>query len=115
MDIIKKVKGNITKYKNIANNKNNNIIGKVSNSSNSELKKTKILIKINDISLSFDPEEISEGKMFKAHTDNEMSIQNIQISLFAYFKVFEKRFVDYFNLNILNYLVYYFSQNWFYL
>jgi len=67
------------------------------------------LVNINDISIQ--SKYLCSGKISKAHSDSEMAIQNIQISLFAYFKVFEKRFADYFYLNILKHLVYYFSKD----
>ena len=63
---------------------------------------------INDI--SFTNNYLNSGNIYKAHFDNEMGVQNFQISLFAYFKVFEKRFVDYFCLSIFEHFIYYFDD-----
>jgi len=50
------------------------------------------------------------NQFIKAHYDKEMSVINVQISCFAYWKVVEKRFVDYFHLTILSKLLIYFKD-----
>ena len=45
----------------------------------------------------------------KAHYDKDMSVVNVQISCFAYWKVVEKRFVDYFHMIIVSKLLLYFK------
>ena len=45
-------------------------------------------------------------KFVRSHYDKEMSVINIQISCFSYWKVFEKRFVDYFHMTVISKLLY---------
>jgi GTP-binding protein EngB required for normal cell division len=66
-------------------------------------------IEINDI-------KIKECHLFtpnvlKAHANEDMNNLNIQISCFAYWKVFEKRFVDYCELILLKKLVFYYVKD----
>jgi GTPase SAR1 family protein len=49
-------------------------------------------------------------KFLKAHYNHDMAVVNVQISCFAYWKVVEKRFVDYFHMIILNKLLYKFRE-----
>jgi hypothetical protein len=46
----------------------------------------------------------------KAHYNDDMAVVNVQISCFAYWKVVEKRFVDYFHVIILSKLVFKFRE-----
>ena len=50
------------------------------------------------------------SKLTRANTDYDMAVSNIKISIFAYFKVFEKRFAEYYFIAIIHKLVYYFRD-----
>jgi GTPase SAR1 family protein len=66
-------------------------------------------IEINDIKII--DSHIFTQNVLKAHSNEDMNNLNIQISCFAYWKVFEKRFVDYCELILLKKLVFYFEKN----
>ena len=86
---------------------------------NNEIKKKKELsstgkivaaigVEINDIKLK--DEEFYTTCMMSSHSNDDINVLNVQISSFAYWKVFEKRFVDYTQKVILNKLVYYYTR-----
>ncbi len=66
-------------------------------------------IEVNDITIK--ENQIFTDNILKAHSNDQMNILNIQTSCFAYWKVFEKRFVDYCELVILRKLVYYYQKD----
>ena len=52
-----------------------------------------------------DANDVELEKFMRAHYDNEMSTITMQISCFSYWKVFEKRLVDYLNMTIISKLL----------
>ena len=55
--------------------------------------------------LSLDAIEVEIEKFVRAHYDSDMSTMTMQISCFSYWKVFEKRFVDYLHMTIISKLL----------
>ena len=64
------------------------------------------IVNINDIKIK--EEELFTNSII--NSKNNPEIFNIQISCFAYWKVFEKRFADYCEMIILNKLVYFYQR-----
>jgi hypothetical protein len=106
MDIIFKITSKIKEKK--ENNCLSFNIGSKSISSTDQIVKEEKYIELNDIKLS--ENDIFTTEILNSHSDEEMNILNIQISCFAYWKVFEKRFVDYCQLIILKKIVYFFRS-----
>jgi hypothetical protein len=64
---------------------------------------------IDDISIL--ENELFTPSVLNAQSNDDLNAVNIQISCFAYWKVFEKRFVDYFQMIILRKMVYFYQKN----
>ena len=109
LDLVKKVKEKIVLLKNQINqpttqSTTSNLGGYFTSSSKKDiLSKKKDYI--DDIEIEVD--DLQNGLIAKSKSELENVVSEIQISLFAYMKLFEKRFVDYyFNIllhNIVNY------------
>lgn len=70
---------------------------------------TPVLINDNQV----DYNDIFTTNVLKYHNDDddEMCILNLQVACFAYFKVFEKRFVDTYQMLIMNNMIMYHQKN----
>lgn len=106
IDIFHKVREEIRLYK--ESKKNHNLIntslfGNTNNFTN--------MIDNNEIKIydcEFISKEIFSLNVLNAITEEEIYVLNLQISCYAYWKVFQKRFVDYYQLIILhNFLTFY--------
>jgi hypothetical protein len=65
-------------------------------------------VEINDIKIPFD--KFFTDVMTESVSNESNHVLNIQISCFSYWKVFEKRFIDYSQIFILRYLLYYYVK-----
>lgn len=72
------------------------------------LKEQEKFIEFNDCKIL--ESELFTDNVMQSKNEKDNSILNIQISAYAYWKVFEKRFVDYYQMIILNKLVFYYKK-----
>lgn len=98
MDIFVKLHSKIKEFK---EKRNQNPID-----SKSQVQVNDHFIELNDCKI--EKKVLMSPDIMNCHSDQEMNVLSIQISCFAYWKVFLKRFTDYCNLIILQKLIYYF-------